>query len=139
LTRLRLLIDASINNEFAALIRKAIPHAKYAREMPELRSRDDDVIVAAAKRDRRIAVAVDRDFDKFKPGDHCGIIRFDTSSKATDGDLFLRFKMLLGSTVAAKTKNAHTLINFGELIITPAKGSPIRGKFQPSGKLVVTP
>jgi predicted nuclease of predicted toxin-antitoxin system len=114
-TKLRLLLEASIENPLADCIIKLAPSAEYVRRMPSLVHAKDSVIYAYAQKTRRIIVDVDGDFKEasYPPGvSNPGIIRFN-SARTNYQVRCLIFKRFWQSGLRAQAKNAYTYLTSG--------------------------
>jgi predicted nuclease of predicted toxin-antitoxin system len=85
---LRVLIDASIEEPTArALMSLSSLKAKYVADLPDLKDKEDALVMNVAIADRRIVVTVDKGFNEkvFKICEHFGIIIISTRSKHRAG------------------------------------------------------
>jgi predicted nuclease of predicted toxin-antitoxin system len=91
---LRILIDASVEGPTArALMSVSSLKAKYVSDLPDLRNKEDVVVMDFAKAERRIVVTTDQGFNEkaFKICEHPGIIIINTRSKHRAAPTFKNF------------------------------------------------
>ena len=108
---LRILIDASVEEPTAReLMVEASLKAKYVCDLPELKDKQDSVVMEYAIAERRIVVTNDKGFNEkaFKICQHFGIIIINTRSKHRAAPVFKQF-LLSGHRKHAE--DAVTYIN----------------------------
>ena len=91
---LRILVDASVEGPTARqLMATSSLKAKYVCDLPDLKNKEDVVVMDFAIAERRIVVTTDKGFNEkaFKICEHPGIIIINTRSKHRAASAFMQF------------------------------------------------
>lgn len=91
---LRVLVDACIEEPTAReLLAVSALKAKYVRDLPDLRDKEDALVMNVAIAERRIIVTNDKGFNEkaFKICEHFGIIIINTRSRHRAASIFKQF------------------------------------------------
>jgi hypothetical protein len=113
-TNLRLLLDESITDPLAEKILALCPGAYYVRKST-LKGSFDPVIATFANTDKRIVVAIDKDFKNLRLDE--GLIKLDRN-RSNEECLFLIFKMFWQSGHRAKAKHHRAYLTNDGLRVT---------------------
>lgn len=108
---LRILVDASVEGPTAKeLMSTSSLKAKYVCDLPDLKDKEDRVIMDFAIAERRIVVTTDKGFNEkaFKICEHPGIIIINTRSKHRAATVFKEFLL---SGHRKHTEDSVTYIN----------------------------
>lgn len=74
-TVLKLLIDEAVPDPLAhAILKMSAARSLYARDVPEVAGKDDDIVMAFAVKENRIVFTIERKFKEFPVCTHPGII-----------------------------------------------------------------
>lgn len=106
-TNLRLLLDESITDPLAAKILTICPGAHYVRKTT-LKGSLDPAIATFANAERRIVVAIDKDFRNLRLNE--GLIKLDRD-RSDEDCLFAIFKAFWQSGHRSEVKNHRAYLN----------------------------
>ncbi len=130
-TDLRILIDEMTP---AGLIhgiqRISALRSLYAGNVPEVKSQDDDIVVAYAKRENRIVFTLEKSFEKYGVcrGNHVGIIILAVSERHEAVKLRV-FEKFIRSGHRKRTKDTITRVSHGKAVVTNHSGKPKTYRF----------
>lgn len=125
-TDLKLLIDEMVPVELIRRIEKlSALRSLWAGDVPELVSKDDDIVLAYANKEKRILFTLERRFERHGvcKGDHVGIIILTVAERheAARGRVFERF---IRSGHRKQTRDTITRVSHGKAVVTNHSGKP---------------
>lgn len=126
-TDLRILIDEMVPAELVRAIEGiSALRSLYARDVPELISQDDDIVVAYAKNENRIIFTLERRFEKYGvcKGDHVGIIILTVAERheAVRRRVFEKF---IRSGHRTRASDSITRVSQGKAVVRNHTGNQI--------------
>lgn len=123
-TDLRLLIDEMVEHPLVRAIAKiSAIKSVYAGDVPEVKGKDDNVVMEYAKRERRIVFTTERRFAEYKVCTNPGIVILTVREKheVIRQRVFQRF---IRSGHRKHINNALTRLSSGRADITDHSGKP---------------